>query len=207
MPYRKNPLFAGGYYHVFNRGTEKRDIFLDRKDKERFLTKLIKYLEEEQVSLLAFCLMPNHFHLLVKQSSDKAISTFMRKLCTAHSMYFNKRYNRVGPLFQGRFKANLIESEAYLLQVSRYINLNPLELILDKLKDGSSEKTRPLISACLLGYSWSSFHEYLGEGGFDICNLELLDYFSKSYQDLSYKNFVLDGVKDFIEGKLASEDF
>jgi len=129
------------YYHVYNRGVEKRDIFLDNQDYVVFLGLLKKYLTGENleksnnrhkfkhlgddVKLLSYCLMPNHFHLLLYQESEKGISQFMRKLATGYVMYFNNRYDRVGGLFQGRYKASLIASDPYLYHISRYIHLNP----------------------------------------------------------------------------------
>jgi putative transposase len=131
------------YYHVYNRGVEKREIFLDDQDYTVFIGLIKKYLTGENpnkstnrhkfkhlgddVKLLSYCLMPNHFHLLLYQESEKGISQFMRKLATGYVMYFNNRYNRVGGLFQGRFKASLINSDPYLYHISRYIHLNPKE--------------------------------------------------------------------------------
>lgn len=145
-----------GFYHIYNRGVEKRTIFEDEQDYKVFL----KYLKEcltapqdpqrfkknftskggtfkgiprqpknyqKEIDLVAFCLMPNHFHLLIKQHSQNAIEKFMRSLATRYSLYFNKKYSRVGKLFQGHYKASLITDDPYLLHLSRYIHLNPIE--------------------------------------------------------------------------------
>lgn len=130
------------YYHVYNRGVEKRAIFLDDEDYCVFLNLLKRYLDDkpstdrtgrqyewlhDQLELLAFCLMPNHFHLFIYQINEQAITKLMKNLCTSYVMYFNKKYKRVGPLFQGRYKAKDILDDAYFQHISRYIHLNPTE--------------------------------------------------------------------------------
>jgi len=133
--------FEGDQFcHVYNRGVEKRDIFLDDQDFTVFLGLLKKYLTGEKtdkhnrrafthlgedVSLLAYCLMPNHFHLLLHQNTKDGTTKLMRRLSTGYVMYFNNRYNRVGGLFQSRYKASVIDKDEYLHHVSRYIHLNP----------------------------------------------------------------------------------
>lgn len=140
-----------GYYHIYNRGIEKREIFVDEQDCKVFLHYLKLYLSpveelrkqaqigirinrfiplnlSSEVELIAFALMPNHIHLLVKQNTKDGMVKFMRRLATSYVMYFNKKYDRIGSLFQNRYKAALIESEPYLLHLSRYIHLNPVKL-------------------------------------------------------------------------------
>ncbi len=144
-------------YHVYNRGVDKRIIFADERDYAVFLS-FLKYallsdsekskkdefdpslLTEaqrfnlrreglaEKVDLVSFCLMPNHFHLLLFQHSPDGITKLMRSIITGYSMYFNKRHKRVGSLFQGVYKASRINSDAYWWHVSRYIHLNPIDL-------------------------------------------------------------------------------
>lgn len=207
MPYRKTPIFTEGYYHIYNRGVEKRSIVLDRADRQRWSRKLREYKEKSGIVLLCYCLMPNHFHLLVKQNIDDSIVKFMRMFSTSHSMYFNKRYERVGPLFQGRFKAKLIDQEGYLLQLSRYIHLNPVELL---IRDASFQKARllhSLIESFLRGYKWSSYLEYLEDSKEGLCELEIAEYFSQINPRLGYQSFVMGGVDDFIHGKLLEGEF
>lgn len=145
---RKIQFAEGEYYHVFNRGVEKRNIFRDSKDIRRFLTSIKEFntakpigslfeqsfktakspelgsLAPKQVDVICYCLNPNHFHLLLRQASEKGISSFMQKLGTGYTNYFNEKYNRSGGLFQGTYKAVHIESNEQLLHTSVYVNLN-----------------------------------------------------------------------------------
>ncbi len=142
MP-RRNVLRQDGaecYYHVYARGNGKARIFLDEQDYLYFLGLLERYLAAEEsknefgisypnfynkVELAAFCLMPNHFHFLVYQHHQGALTSFMRSLMTSYSRYFNKRHGRSGPLFESRYRASLIQDSSYLEHISRYIHLNP----------------------------------------------------------------------------------
>jgi putative transposase len=133
--------YTEGYYHIYNRGVARSPIFLDDQDYLVFLSLLKRYLDKQpekdnsgrtyislnkEVSLLAFCLLSNHFHLLIYQQDEpKSITILMRCLLTSYTQYFNKKYKRVGHLFQGIFKASLISSDEYLTHISRYIHLNP----------------------------------------------------------------------------------
>lgn len=145
------------FYHIYNRGVNKRKIFLEDKDYAVFLNLLKRYLDakpakdrkgreyawlHEDLELLAYCLMPNHFHLFVFQHTADAMTKLLRAVSTSYSSYFNKKYRRSGHLFQDRFKASMITNEAYLVHVSRYIHLNP---------DGYRS------------YKWSSLPYYLKE--------------------------------------------
>ena len=147
-----------GFYHIYNRGVEKRNICLDEQDYGVFLSYLKTYLlpkdsiilsaiinskdstwsEKDKaikelklknfsgnIDLLAYALMPNHFHFLVKQTEAEAIDSFMNAISTRYVLYFNKKYHRVGPLYQGVYKAVLVSTEEQFLHLSRYIHLNP----------------------------------------------------------------------------------
>jgi len=138
-------FIQGGFYHIYNRGIRKQDIFMDNKDYKRYLDRLKEYQNKHDLSILAYCLMPNHIHLLLRQDGPEPISTFVQKLHTAYSMYFNKKYKQVGHLFQGRFKAKIVGNDEYLRHLSRYIHLNPKKLV------------RKLSS-----YEWSSYPTYIG---------------------------------------------
>lgn len=129
------------FYHLYTRGVDKQDIFRDGEDKTMYLGFLKRYLSRKQpkrkghviyksfadtLDLLAYCLMDNHIHLLIYQHEDiQAITELMRRVMTSYSMYFNKKYDRVGPLFQSRYLASRIDSDAYLHHISRYIHRNP----------------------------------------------------------------------------------
>lgn len=129
-----------GYYHVYARGVNKQTIFHDDEDYQVFLNLFKRYLSHEEktdsygapyphlagrLELLCYCLMPNHFHLLLYQQKQGAMTTLMRGVMTSYSRYFNKKYQRSGPLYESRYKASMILNEAYLEHISRYIHLNP----------------------------------------------------------------------------------
>lgn len=192
MPYRFIPFVNGQIYHVFNRGTEKKRIFESEKDRQRFIKTLLYYqLEgpkprlskfrasdkndnEPIIEILCYCLMPNHFHLMIKQLRDGAITEFMRKVLNSYTKYYNTKHKRVGALLQGQFKAVLVESDEQLLHLSRYIHLNPLASFL--VKD-------------LEDYKWSSYHEYI-DNNRGVCSKQgVLSFFKPPN---SYQKFVLD---------------
>lgn len=127
------------YYHIYARGNSRDKIFLDEDDFSKFFSLLKRYLSKElkhdkygspypnlygQLELLCFCLMENHFHLMVYQHQEKAMQTLMRGVMSSYSRYFNKKYDRSGPVFETRYKASLISTQEYLMHVTRYIHLN-----------------------------------------------------------------------------------
>jgi putative transposase len=113
-------------YHAYNRGVERRRIFIDSHDYQRFKLQIAEALAKEpSVSLLAYCLMPNHFHLLIHQSDSVGMTSFMRRVSTAYVMYFNRRHARIGSLFQGKYKAVRVTGALHLMEESRYVHLNP----------------------------------------------------------------------------------
>lgn len=128
------------YYHVYNRGLNKQPVFLDNYDYVVFLNLLKRYLNKTptkdnkgreyeslygQLELLAFCLLPNHFHLLIYQKDSGTMTNLLHRVTASYTSYFNKRHKRSGPLFQERFKASNINNDEYLQHISRYIHLNP----------------------------------------------------------------------------------
>lgn len=177
MPGRKVPFFNNQIYHVFNRGIDRRPTFTDKREYKRAMDAMyyysfkkpqkkfsyfLKLSDEEQqeymstmiksnklVEIIAFCFMPNHFHLLLKQISDNGISKFMNNFLNSYTRYFNTKHERTGSLFLNQFKAVRIETDEQLIQVSRYIHLNPLTSYVVKDFDDLKE------------YAWSSFKEYL----------------------------------------------
>lgn len=176
--------YRGASYHIYNRGNRKEDIFLNEDDCLFYLKRLKQNLQKHQVKLLAYCLMPNHLHLLVKQESDSPISKFITALHTSYAKVFNKKYDKVGHLFQDRFKQVIVESDEQLLHLTRYIHLNP---VLAGLMD-QPEK-----------YEWSSYREYIGSGGFLLCDQTLVRGI------LSEQDFV-NKYTEFIEAEITEED-
>ncbi|KKU32351.1 hypothetical protein A3K29_05955 [Candidatus Collierbacteria bacterium RIFOXYB2_FULL_46_14] len=194
---------AGGYYHIFNRGVEKRAIFLDEQDYKVFLGYMKFYLEmpilqgqalqevspskvlknyHDQIDLLAYCLMPNHFHFLIKQSTDRGIAEFMQSLVLKYVMYFNKKYKRVGGLFQSRYKTVLIENEDQFVYITKYIHRNPIDI----LPAGPGP-------AGLVEYKYSSYGNYLGLFQQNWVKIEeILSNFSKINRRNTYQSFVED---------------
>lgn len=204
---RKDPLITDHIYHIVNRGVEKRSIFMGERDYVRFLLNThasnggeslknieristpdlfsflckVKPCTNGYVKILAFCLMSNHFHLLVKQRIDNGITDFMQKLGTGYTMYVNKKYSRVGPLFQGTFKTTLIKDDRHFLYVPHYIHLNPLGALANQPDTTSDEKL-----LFLRRYQWSSFNDYDGNPKFPgIIALDLLERFGgiNAYRD------------------------
>lgn len=151
MPRSPRKLSESDLYHVFARGVGRQTIFEDADDNLRFLSILRDYAGETSGSLLAWCLMGNHFHLLVRMEMSE-LSGFMKRLEVAYALYFNTRYDRPGCLFQGRFGSEPIADEAQLLAAARYIHLNPQKAGIARFND----------------YKWSSFDEYVAEP--DICD-------------------------------------
>lgn len=193
MPGRSIPLVNGEFYHLYNRGSDKRNLFNQSRDYKRFQQSFYYYqligpkprfskfaksdlklfkpdLTNKLVRIIAYCLMPNHFHFLVKQLKDNGTAIFISNLCNSHTKYFNTKYPRVGPLFQGKYQNVLIETDEQLIHTSRYIHLNPIV----------SGLTKDLNS-----YQWSSYIEYI-TGQEKFCEIkEVLDFFAspKKYQE------------------------
>lgn len=178
-------LFESGvYYHVYNRGHRKQQIFLQNKDYERTLDKIIEYKKKFLVNIVAFCLMPNHFHFLLQENSPSSISSFISNLCNSHSRFYNTKYETVGSLFQGRFKAKRVDKDEYLIHLSRYIHLNPTDLF-----NFSNQK---MMIDYVLSYKWSSLPIYLSGKPSEIVNPSpILEYFSKGNPIVDYQKFVI----------------
>jgi len=204
---RKTILANDQFYHIFNRGVEKRDIFTDKREykralgtlkyyqyrnlaikfskflvqtpqnQEKILTQIVKP-GNKLVDIVSFCLMPNHFHFLIKQLSDNGISTFIANFTNSYTKYFNTKHDWNGSLIQGPFKSVYIESNEQLIHLSRYIHLNPVTSYIIKEKG-------------LESYPWSSLKEYL-ESEEAFCQKEIITKQFHSVND--YKNFVFDQI-------------
>ncbi len=147
--------YSGAIYHVMLRGNNRRTIFCDDNDRTRFVIRIEEIAEEFGVRIFAFCIMPNHVHLLL-ETPYANLGRFMHKLETAYTVYFNLRHKEVGHLFQGRYKAKLVEGDEYLLKLSRYVHLNPV---------WTHEMENLTITQrieVLRSYRWSSYPCYLG---------------------------------------------
>lgn len=182
MGMRKESICLDEYYHIYNRGVDKRIIYLTDNDRIRFIrllhlcngkkpvvyrnvqTRFLNQIEvgEKLVAIGAYCLMPNHFHILAKETTEGGIEKFMRKLLTSYSMYFNKNYERTGALFEGEFKAVHLDSDEYLKYIYSYIHLNPVKIIDPSWKEkGIVDLSKT--EAFLKEYTYSSYRDYLGE--------------------------------------------
>lgn len=216
---RKEKFEQGEFYHVYNRGVEKRTIFQTPADYKRFMAllylansdKVIQFRNnfskttldeivkqergEQLVAIGAYCLMPNHFHILLTPLVDGGISKFMLKLQTGYSMYFNKKNDRVGALFQGVFKSQHLNNDRYFRYIYAYIHLNPAKLKNPKWKT-QSKKFMNTIKKFIAEYAYSSLREYLLENNKiinplpfpadkkDICNYNtIVDDFRKENEE------------------------
>lgn len=126
MPRRDLPFQPGHYYHLYNRGNDRNPIFFERENYLHFLRLIRRHLIEQTLDVLAYCLMPNHYHLLV-QCRTNTVSRAMMRLSVAYTKAMNRRYNRVGVLFQGQFQAIAVDSDEYLYHLTQYIHLNPVK--------------------------------------------------------------------------------
>lgn len=209
MPARnvRKQYLENSYYHIYNRGVEKRKIFLDEQDYNVFLSYLKEYLlpKDEKalyeslsdpnigsiernkilkllrlnnfvdcISMLAYSLMPNHFHFLIRQREQNSMDKFMNSLGTRYTMFFNKKYKRVGSLYQDVYKAVLVKTDGQFIHLSRYIHKQALAL------QGDALQVQP-----------SSYDDYIGKGQTPWLNSkEILSFFSTKYPALSYRSFV-----------------
>ena len=149
MPRLQRQKSQSGYYHIMIRGNERRPIFFDDKDRLRFIDTLYETKQAHEFYLHAFCLMDNHVHLMISEG-DEDIATTMKRITVSYVYYFNKKYERVGHLFQDRFKSEAIEGDSYVISLLRYIHQNPVKATMVKTADE---------------YRWSSCNCYLNSDG------------------------------------------
>jgi len=217
MPIKHPQFLNNGIYHIVTRGVEKRQIFMDDSDYYRAIFSLYEFNDENPVlirdrrrdrlrakkngielfsaarellvEILTFCLMPNHLHLLLRQLKNNGITAFMRKFGAGYPAYFNKRYDRVGHLFQGRFRAVSIDSTEQLKNTFVYINVNPTDLIEAGWKEKGIREPEKAIKF-LENYKWSSYPDYAG---------------NKNFPSLTNRGFILETLggkencKDLVE--------
>ncbi|MCK9351165.1 MAG: transposase [Candidatus Pacebacteria bacterium] len=208
---RKFNFSVDEYYHIYSRGVEKREIFLDNGDKERFLRLLFlsnsgkpfNFREvsgisfenisrgEPRTAIGAFCLMPNHFHLLLRETEEGGISAFIGKLLTGYSMYFNKKYKRKGVVFESRFQAQHVDNDNYLKYLFAYIHLNPVKLIEPEWKE-KGIKDQKFAEDYLNKYRYSSYEDHMGterEEALILDKESFPEYFERSRD---FKDYVTD---------------
>ena len=223
-----------GIVHVLSRGVDKRKIFLDEQDYFRFVHDLFEFNDQEWVNnifyrfqrskqsndiashyiekkprkllvdILAFCLMPNHYHLLLTSRIDNGISKFMKKLNMGYAKYFNEKYEREGTLFEGRYKSIPVTREAHFIYIPYYIHLNPLDLNFPEWRNKEIKDYKAAMNF-LENYRWSSFPDYIGKKNFpSVTNREFLNEFFggvKQYKKDTLqwlKEMDLENIKDLI---------
>ena len=196
MPYRQVILASNEYYHIFNRSLNNFLIFKNKLDAKRFLAGVSYYLNPEPpvkfstylknkntydlkfekplIKIIAYCIMPSHFHFICQQNQPNGITIYFQKLTNSYSHYFNTKRERRGPLFEGPFKAKRIESEEQLIHLSRYIHLNPVTAYLVEQPED---------------YHYSSYPAYLKKEKSSFVNPEVILSSFQSIQD--YEKFVL----------------
>lgn len=196
MPYRLTPFINQSFYHIFNRGANKQKVFLNHNDYNRFFQTIMYYqfsgpkprfstynrfrakdftANPKIVEIICYCLMPNHFHFLLRQTKKGGLTEFIRKLTNSYTKYFNIKHDRSGPLFQGEFKAVNIETDEQLLHLSRYIHLNPF--VSGIVKNLNS-------------FPYSSYKDFIKPSLTKLCVVEpILEFFKDSK---GYEKFIKD---------------
>lgn len=208
---RKDPFIIGEYYHIYNRGTDKRIVFNDKWDLERFFQSMDEFNNEDSIGSIAqnkynklspsrtklveficYCLNPNHYHFILTPLVENGIEKFMQKLGAGYTRYFNEKYKRSGVLFQGTYKSILIKSDKYLTYVGAYINLNY------RIHQLSSRSAKLDNKKVFLKSSW---REFLGKNKDNFCNKSILLDRHKNIND--YKKFAESVMKGVVNKKLS----
>ena len=175
MPYRRIQFTPGQYYHIYNRGSGHRSIFREQ-DNYLFVLRLVKkYTSAFDISVIAYCLMPNHYHFLLRQDGTEAAGLLPQRVFNSCTKAFNKRYHCSGTLFEGRYEAIHVDKEGYLLHLCRHIHANPV-------KDG-------LVSR-LEDWPYSNYHEWIGTRHGTLIDRGFVPAFFPAAQ--TYSQFVLD---------------
>ena len=185
--------FEGAIYHVTARGSDRHPIFLDDRDHRRFIEKLGENVDTHAIRLYAYVLMTNHYHLLI-ETPRANLSAFMQQFNTSYTAYFNPRHRRCGHLFEGRYKAKLVDADPYLLSLTRYIHLNPVRI------SSCNESTLSEKLHVLRNFKWSSHLAYCGS----VSREEFVDYEpllslvakSASCPEVQYREYVESGLSE-----------
>lgn len=192
--------YPGAWYHITSRGSERGEIFQDDKDRIRFLEALKESRENYKVEVHCYVLMSNHFHFLLR-TREANLSRFMQRFNTAYTAYFNLRHHRAGHLYQGRFKAIVVEADEYLKELSRYLHLNPLRL--KKCDELPIDKKIEMLRE----YKWSSLRGYMGLGRRDefVTYADVLGYMGGDTKKgkRRYGEFVISGLYKGLKNPLA----
>lgn len=170
---KKRGIYPSGLFHVFNRGSKKELLFFEEKDYRRFLQRLFEYSSQTGDKIVQYCILPNHFHLLIRANEFNSISKLMLKLQTSHARYLTTKYGLVGRIYQSRYKCKSIESDLYLKVVSRYIHRNPIDYF-------NSERA-------VKDYPWSSYQLFFSKKTSEVKSQFVLEHFKSI---LEYKEFI-----------------
>jgi len=210
MASRKISLSKGEYYHIYNRGVDKRNIFSDEYDVERFLQSMVEFNVEDPIGsiyensfkdrrlrhpvsklvyVIAYCLNPNHYHFILKQVAEKGVEKYMQRLGMGYAKYFNNKNDRSGSLFQGAFKSVHVGADSYFKHLSAYVNLN------NKVHYQLGHPVSKLVR--------SSWGEYMGENNEMMCEKEAVLKFFRSRKD--YKKFALKSIQEMIVRRRKKE--
>jgi len=185
--YRKKEFFKGACYHIYNRGVNKEQIFFEDEDFLYYITKLRQFKDKYKVDIIAYSLLDNHYHQLLEQLSDIPVSKFLLAVNTSYGGYFNKKYKRVGPLVQDRFKQIIIRSDEHFDWMSVYVNCNYEIHGLDSARS----------------YVWSSYQDYLELRQGTLCNKTKIEAHFKTPKE--YEEFCNKMIVEFQEKKIAKK--
>lgn len=196
MPRLPRKYCESGVYHIMIRGNAKEDIFIDNQDKRKFLKIIFQKSKEGLFDIYAFCIMNNHAHIVVKELKE-SISKFMKRITTSYAFYFNAKYNRIGHVFQDRFRSEMIKNDSYLLSVIRYVHNNP-----EKAGIASKEI-----------YLWSSYNDYFSLSNGFVNTIEILKMFSQDqkqsiemFKKFSNQNEQREFLDISIKKRISKED-
>lgn len=177
---------AGEYYHVYNRGCNRQSIFVSDENYHYLLRQAERFLPNAAISIIAYCLMPNHYHFLIRSETDSAVARFIQRLFNSYTQAFNRQQNRSGTLFEGRAKSIWIDDEKYLIHLCRYIHLNPV---------ASGFVSRPE------DWQFSNYLDWIGKRASTLIDYDFVhNYFPKPS---TYESFILSSIDNSIASKLS----
>ncbi|MBI4023052.1 transposase [Candidatus Berkelbacteria bacterium] len=184
---------TGEIYHVYNRGNRKQPIFFSQYDYDRFTRKFVAYAAEHGLTIFSYCLMDNHFHFLVRQDKDGAITRVFLRLCTSHAKFINTKYDLVGSLFQQGFKSKHIIDESHFLHLTRYHHRNAMDILGTTLRVEPEEALQMLRQ-----YPWSSLHQYLGDPARNQLQCSIDEFWEiAQVRPVAYRKFMLEEISRY----------